>query len=476
MATVYALKRVANRAHNASIPDSDSIIARSIVADPTSAGGAATLWCDSKTTAVSIGTGATQTSFTIGGGAAYAGATIGKASVLDTFLGNLKINGSLQVSGTVTTINATSITTQDQVLTVAVTDRATAPANAVFAVYRGNAANAGATMSDALILWNDGSVRLDFGYGGTGSSGGTLPSAPTQWYDIKIKNLLLGGTAITADAGLTVSASSANLTLRTTSSGDINITSAGAIIAASSGASSWTNTVGNLTIATATSGTLELNSAGAISSVSVTTASFTGGSTMTVTGTTALNLTALGTSDITFTGRGQAYTFNDAGNVAFVAGITATSLVGAINQIYGTSSAANTVVGTYTNNTGGTIAAGLGVYITTTASEINKAIATTDSAAAQFIGVTKAAILTTASGQVITEGIATLVFEGGLTLANGQEVFLSAATAGNFTNIAPTSTGNVVLSVGFIEDVLTYDGVLDFNVSVQLVRGAKSVA
>src|SRR5581483_2275532 len=121
MATVYALKRAANKAHNASIPDSDSIISRSIVADPSGAGGAASLWTDSKTTTIAIGTGSTQTTFTIGGGAAYAGTTIGKTAVTDTFLGNLTINGSLNVNGTVTTVNATSITTQDQVLTIAVT-------------------------------------------------------------------------------------------------------------------------------------------------------------------------------------------------------------------------------------------------------------------------------------------------------------------------------------------------------------------
>src|SRR5277367_1841169 len=118
MAIVYPLKRVANRAHNASIPDTDSIISRTLVADPAGSGGAASLWSDAFVTTINIGTGSTQTAITIGGGTAYTGTTIGKSAVTDTFLGNLTINGSLQVNGTVTTVNATSITTQDQVLTI----------------------------------------------------------------------------------------------------------------------------------------------------------------------------------------------------------------------------------------------------------------------------------------------------------------------------------------------------------------------
>lgn len=472
MATVYPLKRVANRAHNASIPDTDSIISRSIVADPSGAGGAASLWSDSKTTTISIGTGSTQTSFTIGGGTAYAGATIGKSAVTDTFLGNLTINGSLQVNGTVTTVNATSITTQDQVLTIALTNRATAGASAVFAVYRGNDGGGG---KDALVYWNETSTRWDLGIGDTGTVGGTLPGAPATWSDLKLKSLFLNGTAITADAALTVSATAAALTLQTTSTGAINLTSAGAIVATSSGTSSWNNTSGNLTIATLTSGTLALNSAAAITSSAGTTAAFSATTTMTVTGTTALNLTASGSSDITFTGRTQAYTFNDASNVAFTGGITATSIVGAINQVYSSVGSATTLANTYTNNTGSSIALGSAVYIKAVTSEIAKATATADAIAAQFIGLVKATIVTTASGLITTEGVANATFEASLTLNPGDEVFLSASTAGFLTNVAPSTTGKVVLSVGFVKDATAYTGTAGDLASVQLIRGSKSV-
>lgn len=473
MATVYPLKRVANRAHNASIPDTDSIISRSIVADPAGAGGAASLWSDSKTTTVNIGTGSTQTAFTIGGGGAYTGTTIGKSGVVDTHLGDLTVNGSLKVNGTVTTVNATSITTQDQVLTIALTNRATAAANAVFAVYRGSAGGGG---KDALVYWTEASTRFDFGIGDTGTLGGTLPSAPTTWADVKLKNLALAGTAITADAGLTVSATAAALNLQTTTSGAINLTSAGALVATSSGTSSWTNTSGNLTIATATSGTLGLNSAAAISSTAATTAAFSAGTTMSVSGTTATTVTATGaTADLTFHGRGQSYTFNDASNITFSGGITATSIVGAINQVYAGSGSATTVANMYTNNTGSTIVLGSAVYITTTASNIDKSTATSDAAAAQFIGLVKADIPDTTTGVIISEGVANATFEASLTLVNGNEVFLSASTAGYLTNVAPSATGKVVLSVGFLKDVSAYTGAAGDLASVQLVRGSKSV-
>jgi len=487
MATVYPLKRVANRAHNASIPDTDSIISRSIVADPAGSGGAASLWSDSKTTTIGIGTGSTQTAFTIGGGAAYAGATIGKSAVTDTFLGNITINGSLQVNGTVTTVNATSITTQDQVLTIALTNRSTSPANAVVAVYRGNASNNGAGTSDALVYWNDSSTRFDVAYGGTGTTGGTLPGAPTVWADLKLNNLKLGGTSITADAALTVSATSAALTLQTTSTGAINLTSAGAIVASSSGTSSWTNTSGNLTIATATSGTLGLNSAAAISSSAGTTAAFSATTSMTVTGTTALNLTASGSSDITFTGRGQAYTFNDVSNTAFTGGITATSIVGAINQVYGNVGTAANVGQSWTNNDPtNAIAQGSPVYIAA-ANKVANATAAADNSAAQIIGFPSAGnIPAGGTGVVLVEGVVNMLFKTGDTVpANGAEIFLkesaptttSLVTSSWVTGTAPSTTGNIVQSIGFLKDNLgtTSPFAADTILAVQLIRGSKSV-
>jgi hypothetical protein len=486
MSTVYALKRVANKAHNASIPDTDAIIARSIFGDPAGSGGAGSLWGtgDSKTTTITIGSGSAATSITVGGGTSYTGGTYGKSSITDTFLGNLTINGSLLVNGTVTTVNATSITTQDQVLTIALSNRSTAGAAAVFAIYRGSDSGGA---SDALHYWNESSTRWDIGYGSTGTAGGTLPSAPSVWTDVKLNNLLMAGTSLTASGALTVSATAAALTLQTTTSGAVNLTSAGAIVATSSGTSSWANTSGGLTLSTVTSGAFTVTSAGSISQSSTSTSSYSATTTMAVTGTTALGLTASGSSDITFTGRGQAYTFNDASNTAFTAGITATSLVGAINQVYGDVGNAATIGTTWTNSSGvNAIAKGSPVYISTTANQITNAVATTDAAAAQVFGFPTAQIAISGTGSVAVEGVVSMLFKSGDTVpANGAEIFLSAAatsttsnvTSSYVTSVCPASTGNVVQSIGFCANNNSLSGTFssDTLLSVQIVRGSKSV-
>lgn len=485
MATVYPLKRVANRAHNSSIPDSDTIISRSIRADPAGAGGVADLWgsADAKTTAISIATGSAVTTITIGGGAASTSMTVGRSGQLATFLGDLKVNGSLQVNGTVTTVNATSITTQDQVLTIALTSRATAAANAVYAVYRGNASGGGV---DALMYWNEASTRFDLGFGDTGVAGGTLPGAPVSWADVKLKNLTLAGTTLTADAGLTISATSAALTLQTTSTGAINLTSAGAIVGTSSGTSSWNNTSGNITIQTTTSGNIALTSAGSLSTSSATTSSLSATSTMTITGTTALNLTASGASDITFTGRGQAYTFNQASDTAFSPGITATSIIGAINQAYASAGMASGVGIAWTNNDGtNAIARGSPVYIIA-ASKVANATAASDNSAAQMIGFANVQISAAGTGTVLVDGVVSMLFKSGDTVPSiGAEIFLkesapttaSLITSSWVTGTAPSTTGNVVLSVGFLKDDLGTSSpfAADTLLPVQIVRGAKSV-
>ena len=487
MSTVYALKRVANKAHNASIPDTDSIIARTILGDPAGSGGPGALWgsTDTKTTSITIGTGSAVTSLTVGGGTAYTGTTIGKSGITDTFSGNVQIQGSLQVNGTVTTVNATSITTQDQVLTIALTNRSTAGASATFAVFRGNDGGGG---KDALVYWNETSTRWDFGIGDTGASGGLLPGAPTAWADVKMNNLTIAGTSITGTGALTVSATSAILTLQTTSSGAINITSAGAIVATSSGTSSWANTSGSLTLSTVTSGNITITSAGSISESATSTGSFTAGSTMTVTGATGMTAGATGgTADFTLEGRGQSYTFNDASNITFVAGITATSIVGAINQIYGDVAVAANVGTTWTNSSAvNAIAAGSPVYITTTASKIANSVATADNSAAQVFGFPSAQIAISGSGTVLVEGVVAMLFQNGDTVpTNGAEIFLSAAatsttsnvTSSYVTGVAPATTGNIVQSLGFLKDNTGLSGTFaaDTLLNVQIVRGSKSV-
>lgn len=374
MSQVRVLTQVAGKAHPRFVAEaSEEIIARKI---QRSASGAAALFDDDNTT-----------SLVIGGGSNYTGATIGKSGTTDTFAGNLTVTGSFTVNGTPTTINSTNLAIADQLIIVS--------AGASSGVDSGIAIERGSTGNDAVILWEEGNDRFEFGTADT-TGGTSTPASISAFVPIKAQTLLLAGTAITADAALTVTATAAALTL-------------------AAGAS----------------------------------------------------------SDLTLTARGASTTLNQSGQTA-LSGFTATSIIGALNELKASGSAAPAVRNTYTNNTGGDLDQGTLVRMTTTASEIDKATASTDAAAANYIGVTAASILDTASGSVVTEGVASVAFVSGLTLNVGDEVFMSA-TSGLATNAAPSSSGNVVLSLGFVKDASAYTGTAGDLASVQLVRGSKVV-
>ena len=312
-----------------------------------------------------------------------------------------------------------------------------------------------------------------------------------------------GGISLDASGASNFSVAGANLTLATTTSGALAVTSAGVLdvdatgalslnssgaainvgddanafaINIGTGAAARTVTIGNGTGATSlvlNAGTGAINIGTNAVAHTTTIGNATGASAIQITsGTGEITLTATGaTVDINFTARGGTITLNESGQTTLT-GFTATSIIGALNELVG--GAAGSVSNTYTNNTGSAIAAGSGVYITTTASEIAKATASTDVAAAQYIGVAVSSIADTASGLIASEGVRNVAFVASLTLANGNEVFLST-TAGLFTNVAPVASGNVVLSVGFVKDAAAYTGASGDLASVQLVRGSKSV-
>lgn len=100
MAFVYTLKRHSSKGHNQFIPDTDTIISRSIGADPNGLGGAADIWgdTDTKTTSIKIGTGSAVTGITIGGGASQTSITIGKLGQTTTFLGSITVNQSATIN------------------------------------------------------------------------------------------------------------------------------------------------------------------------------------------------------------------------------------------------------------------------------------------------------------------------------------------------------------------------------------------
>ncbi len=105
------------------------------------------------------------------------------------------------------------------------------------------------------------------------------------------------------------------------------------------------------------------------------------------------------------------------------------------------------------NENAGTCAPGMAVYPSSD-TEVDLARANA-SGTIQVLGLAKAAILTTASGSIQTDGVLTLTTAewdavagttGGLIF--GTPYYLSAATAGKITGTAPTTTGQFVVRVG----------------------------
>jgi len=192
------------------------------------------------------------------------------------------------------------------------------------------------------------------------------------------------------------------------------------------------------------------------------------------------NTTVTNTGDIVLAAREGSATFNQAdftvGSTTVegqtLSGFTATSIIGALNELQAIGGASQTLEGTYTAGAGGILISDA-VYISAT-DTVLKADASTDTIAARFLGVAEAAISAASSGQIIAEGIATTRFDNGLTLTAGDEVWLSE-TAGNLTNVIPTTANAVMLSVGFIKDGTGYVTVTNPFAIVHLVRGSKMV-
>lgn len=179
-------------------------------------------------------------------------------------------------------------------------------------------------------------------------------------------------------------------------------------------------------------------------------------------------------NDLNLAARGSgAIPLNEVGAVS-LAGFIATSIIGAINEARAGS---QTVQNDYTNGEGTTLEQGEVVYQSSTARNVLRAIAAANNTTARVLGfvVAAAGIGAGANGRIASEGRAYVRLVGGLTVANGEEVYLSAATAGRCTNAAPSTAGQVAQTVGFITDVLLYNGTSNLLVEVQLVRGPKVV-
>lgn len=200
--------------------------------------------------------------------------------------------------------------------------------------------------------------------------------------------------------------------------------------------------------------TISVGTGGAAQTITV--GSSTAGSTLALTAGSSTN-------DITFTARGAtAITLNQAnftdGGLTVqggaLSGFTATSIVGALNELKATDDPA--AIDLYTT-TGRTI--GQAVVIDGNASANTAANGTTLAGCSAFVGLVKTVAT---PGEVITNGPGVAIFEAGsATPAAGAPVYLSSATAGRVTGTAPTGavgSGVAVYQIGIVKDTTSGSG------------------
>ncbi len=302
--------------------------------------------------------------------------------------------------------------------------------------------------------------------------------------------------AITIDAGAGVSIDGGAASNFTTSAGDITIDSqAGSVnvdggeadaaavsIQASNAAGGVDMDAGTGGIAVDTTGPLSLDSTGTAANLTLT-ANDAGTATLTIASSnagagtgvidvdandaitvdsasagisldaaTASNLTVSGaTEDLTLGARGNTITLNEADftvggetieGQTLAAGFTATSIIGAINELaQGTGEASLT--------TGEILVLGDLVYLSA-ASTVSKADASADDALSRPIGFAEAAAGAAAAVKVIYSGLATAVVDAA-TYAIGEEIYMSE-TAGRVTNTPPATASSVRQKVGIANE------------------------
>jgi len=376
------------------------------------------------------------------------GATSGNSGnmVLDTGAVTSGTAGTITIGGT----NATALTLARTGVTTLVNGTLTVTQLADF--------DAGMTIATGQAITGDGTLTLTNTGALTIGNGNTTTVTLSQ----------TGQTTAVAGA-LTVAQTS---TFTGLADFDAGMTIATGQAITGDGTLTLTNT-GVLTIGNGNTTTVELSQAGQTTSVNGVltvdqTSTFTGVSdfdagitlaaNQAVTGDAAMSVSATGgTSDLTLGARGSTITLNESGSTSLV-GFTATSIIGALNELQGSAGASNEVVVSLTNNTGSTITEGSVVYHTSVDGEVADAIATSDNASSRPIGFASADILDTATGSVVTMGLATIQLVAGLTTTPGDELFLSL-TAGQATNdVSAFSSGNVVHSIGYISDDTAYAG------------------
>ena len=446
-----------------------------------------------------------STTFSIDGtGASNVSATSGALTVSTITSGDLNLTAaaSVVITGAEAAADAVTVTASNVAGGIDINAGGT---SGVVTINGGGAC----TITTAGINLAAGSSEIDLTTTGAvdiNSAAATWDSTSTMAFEAATS----GSFNVTTGALTLSTTTSGDLTLSTTTAGDIllngaaeiDLTSAGIMDLNATGAftldtsagfalegataSTVNVTTGALTLSTTTSGDLTLSTTTAgdvlvssaaeidLTGVTVDVNGGTGGVTIDCAATADITLTAASnaSSDIFFAAHGSGNIPFNADGAATLVGFTASDIIGALNELKATGGG-SALETSYTAGAGG-IAVSDAVYISA-ADTVLKADASTDTIASRFLGVAEAAILAAATGQIITEGPATARFDNGLTLAAGEEVYMSE-TAGNLTNVQPSTSGAVVQVVGYIKNASAYVTVTNPFAVIHLIRGARLIA
>lgn len=195
-----------------------------------------------------------------------------------------------------------------------------------------------------------------------------------------------------------------------------------------------------------------------------------------VTSNSVLAIQANSSQDLNLRARGNTIPLNDPSNTS-LAIFTNTSFIGILNEIQlGEDIEVPNLRAFYTNNQGAQITAGDICFIN---GEDSVGLSLADSISnlnSNYIGVAETDSNDGEEFNILFEGVVPVRFEPSLTLQAGEEIYISASTLGRATNVQPSSSGEVIQSIGFLRNALTYDGALDLIAEVNLIRGNRSVA
>lgn len=368
------------------------------------------------------------------------GAGVGTTTILAA--ADVTISGDLTVNGTTTTINTTNLTVTDALIYAN-----NGGANPSFA---GMAWDQGAAL-DVIMDWNPTNARMEFGRFNT-TGGTTVPSGPlTTLIDVRVNDLSLAGTAVTADAGLTVTATAAALNLAATGANLIQFTT--------NGASRW-NVASTGHLLANIDNTLDIGATGAtrprrvyVGTEVVVGNTITIGSS-TIASSTSLNITSAagtggGAGSILTVTSGAGDGVGAGGTAAFAAGAGGATGAGGTTAIIGGAGGATSGAGGVVNVLGGTPIDGNGGGVTLTGqngagTNRNGGSVSVACGNATGTGTAGGVTLQAGTGGTTTAGgvIQINAGNGGVTDGAGGAVFVNGGTA------AGTGTGGQIILAG----------------------------